>query len=259
MSYLLALLALLEATSSQHSSPTLLLHISTASTDLGTLESASLTVWPHNHSSPYLTPTSTPESIFLHTMSLSGPFLGLGGEAYVSLQGAGITHIIHNAWPVNFNLSLASFSSHVSGVRALVNFCASVAGRPRLYFVSSLSSVTSLSAQSQVPEEIIFDNSAPSHMGYGESKYVAERILHEANVKTGETIASTVLRVGQIAGPVGTSTGIWPMREWLPSLVISSKCVGALPETLGRMERVDWIPVNVLADVIHELMMDGFG
>ena len=194
---------------------------------------------------------------FLHVDSLAAPFLGLADEdTYAQIKDAGVTHIIHNAWPVNFNLSLASFSSHVAGVRSLVDFCASVSGQqPRLLFVSSLSSVTSLSMRSRVPEEIVFDASAPSHMGYGESKYVAERILHEASVKSEGAITGTVLRVGQIAGPVDRSTAVWPTREWLPSLVISSKTIGALPETLGRMERVDWIPVDVLADVIAELVV----
>ena len=192
---------------------------------------------------------------FLHTKALSAPFLGLSKDSYGSLQEAGITHIIHNAWPVNFNLSLASFSSHLAGVRALIEFCANMAGSTRFFFVSSLSSVTSLSARMRVPEEIVFDNSAPSHMGYGESKYVAERILREANIKHGDKTTCTVLRVGQIAGPVGASTGTWPLREWLPSLVVSSKCVGALPKTLGRMEKVDWIPVDLLADIMHELVI----
>ena len=200
---------------------------------------------------------------FYCTPSLGLPCLGLEDKAdYATLMEADVTHIIHNAWPVNFNLSLASFASHIAGIRALVEFCcqnsstASASSKtvqiPSLIFVSSLSSVTSLSSHTQVPEAIAFDTSAPAHTGYGESKYVAERVLNEASRRI-PILSTTVLRVGQIAGPV-RHDGTWPAREWLPSLVISSKAVGALPIDLGKMNDVDWVPVDLLADCISEIV-----
>ena len=99
---------------------------------------------------------------------------------------------------------------------------------PALTFVSSLSSVTSLASSTQVPESVVVDASAAAHTGYGESKYVAERILNEAS-KHIPGLSTTILRIGQIAGPVEHNS-IWPAREWLPSLIVSSKSIdGKIP------------------------------
>jgi thioester reductase-like protein/aryl carrier-like protein len=200
---------------------------------------------------------------FFHTSSLGLPRLGLDENGhYEQLLQANVTHIIHNAWPVNFNLSLSSFTSHLAGIRGLVDFCLE-SGRtlrltsaarymPTLIFVSSLSSVTTLSSWTQVPETVISDPYAPAHTGYGESKYVAERILDEANQQI-PNLRTTILRVGQIAGPV-THDATWPAREWLPSLIVSSKTIDALPSDLGKMNNVDWVPVDLLADSVSELL-----
>jgi thioester reductase-like protein len=61
---------------------------------------------------------------FFYTPSLGLPDLGLEDRSqYEHLLQANITQIIHNAWPVNFNLSLSSYTSHLAGVRALIEFC----------------------------------------------------------------------------------------------------------------------------------------
>jgi len=201
---------------------------------------------------------------FFQTPSLGLPKLGLDESHYELLLQANITHILHNAWPVNFNLSLSSFASHLSGVRRLVEFCyqcstfssfLKLIQMPALTFVSSLSSVTNLSGSSRVPESIVFDSSAPASSGYGESKYVAEHVLYEAS-KQIPGLSTTILRIGQIAGPIEHNS-IWPTREWLPSLIVSSKSIDALPSDLGRMTDVDWIPVDVLADCISEIILGG--
>lgn len=36
-------------------------------------------------------------------------------------------------------------------------------------------------------------------------------------------------------------------------IIASSKYLGVLPSTLGSMDRVDWIPVDILADIIVEM------
>jgi len=98
----------------------------------------------------------------------------------------------------------------------------------------------------------VSDSSAPARTGYGESKYTAERILNEASRQI-PGLSTTILRVGQIAGPV-RHAGTWPAREWLPSLVISSKAIDALPTDLGKMNDVDWVPADLLADCISEIV-----
>jgi thioester reductase-like protein len=190
---------------------------------------------------------------FLQTNNIGAPFFNLAEEVYESLLSE-VTHVIHNAWPVNFNLSVKSFEKvHIAGVRRLIDFSSESARGAKIYYVSSLSSVTSMSGR--VPEQIIQDNSAPARMGYGESKFISERLLDAASASSNGRIFSTVLRVGQIAGPVGKEQGVWNTQEWFPSILTSSNTLGVLPNTLGRMDRADWIPVNVLADIIVEIMV----
>lgn len=52
-------------------------------------------------------------------------------------------------------------------------------------------------------------------MGYGESKYVAERLLEIAAGEFG--VSAAICRVGQLAGPVKKG-GMWSKQEWLPSV-----------------------------------------
>lgn len=184
---------------------------------------------------------------FLHTAFLEAPQLGLMELSYDLLKNSRITHIIHSAWPVNFKMALGSFISHIAGLRALIDFCAQCSEHPKILFVSSLSSIKAISSKMSVPELIIADHSAPSTIGYGRSKYVAAHVLNHANQKSHGSIQTAILRVGQIAGPFKSSKAAWPEREWLPSLVISSQTVGALPDSLGRMENINWIPVDLLA------------
>ncbi len=192
---------------------------------------------------------------FFHSASLDAPQLGLSRQgSFDTLKEGAITHIIHNAWPVNFNMALASFESHIAGVRALIDFAAMVPEHPKFVFVSSLSSVSSLAARMTVPECMVRDATAPSPMGYGQSKYVAEQVLNNATEALDGTISTVILRIGQIAGPVLDVRAAWPEREWLPSLVISSKTLQALPSSLGHMGMIDWVPVDMLANGIGELL-----
>ena len=42
--------------------------------------------------------------------------------------------------------------------------------------------------------------------------------------------------------------------EWLPSLLASSAFEGVVPETLGPLNNVDWVPVDLVARIIVELL-----
>ena len=54
---------------------------------------------------------------------MSKPYLGLEPSTYkILLQH--VTHIIHNAWEVNFNLPFSKFTTQISGVRQLIDFSA---------------------------------------------------------------------------------------------------------------------------------------
>ena len=184
------------------------------------------------------------------TTDLSQAKLDLEPESYRTLQSS-VTCIVHNAWAVNFNHPLSSFEPQIKGVFNLVKLAASASHSPKILYVSSVSAVSSLPSAT-VPEEIIQDSLASAEMGYGESKYVAERILGYAARKL--SLRIDIARVGQIAGPI-LSAGEWNMNEWFPSLVRSSLYLGTIPTSLGpSQDRVDWIPIDVLAQIMMELI-----
>lgn len=194
---------------------------------------------------------------------LSKPLFGLPVDQYKALLRE-TTNVIHNAWQVDFNLSVDSFMIQIAVVRHLVDFSAHARFGPAIFFISSISAVAKWSATSstsglngkhtnsktQVPQEIFHDWRVSEPIGYGQSKLLAERILDAAAAQA--SVPTVVCRVGQVAGPT-TTKGFWPRQEWLPSLVASSKYLGCLPASLGPLERVDWIPVDELGRIIVEL------
>lgn len=78
-----------------------------------------------------------------------------------------------------------------------------------------------------IPEEPI-EAGASVASGYGESKWVAEKILLLAGSET--SLRPIVVRVGQVSGGLN---GCWNSSEWIPSIVQSAaltKCLPALDQ-----------------------------
>ncbi|KAG6896169.1 putative NRPS-like protein biosynthetic cluster, partial [Termitomyces sp. T32_za158] len=170
--------------------------------------------------------------------------LGLSDELYNEIRNS-VTIIIHNAWRLDFNLSLTSFEPNVRGVRRLIDLARSVP-HPELVRFMFTSSVASAQAWGQpevpFPEEIATDVAVAVGNGYGEGKYVSERIL----VKSGIQVAS--LRIGQVCG--GLPNGAWATSDWLPILVKSSIALGALPRATGF---VSWLPMHAVSKTILDI------
>jgi thioester reductase-like protein len=168
--------------------------------------------------------------------------------------------VIHNAWPVNFNLGLPAFRPQLAGMVNLFALAAGGGGRQqpmRVVFVSSVGAVSGrpLSA-GLAPEEVLEDLDTPLSNGYSRSKFIAELLCDAAARHLGLSVA--VLRVGQIAGSAGGSPGVpWNRTEWIPSLVLSSLLrLGCLPDSLGAsFSDVDWLPGDVLANAVCELAL----
>ncbi|KAL8811466.1 MAG: hypothetical protein Q9200_001786 [Gallowayella weberi] len=180
------------------------------------------------------------------------PQFGLDRSDYETLL-MDVTDIVHNAWEVNFNLPIESFEPHLSGVQQFVEFSLKSANRAHIFFISTLGTVSNYQAldqQTLVPEKPIEQWSSAEEAGYPQSKLVAERILLNASRAHG--VHATICRVGQIAGPTGRQ-GVWQEQEWLPSLVASAKYLRTIPRSLGPMDVVDWIPVNLVAKIVEEL------
>ena len=104
------------------------------------------------------------------------------------------------------------------------------------------------SEQQHIEETIFHDLNLCD--GYSQSKYVAEQMLEAYASSTG--LPAAVMRVGQISGPIRNG-GVWPAREWFPTMLRASRHIGALPTTLGQHNHVDWIPVDIISQILVEI------
>ncbi|KAJ8488944.1 hypothetical protein ONZ45_g13773 [Pleurotus djamor] len=163
-----------------------------------------------------------------------------------------VTHIIHIAWKVDFNLSFHSFESGIGGVRALVDLALSVPqGRPpaKVTFISSVGVFRNLPdslKEKPIPEVPLPDASIALGQGYSESKWLSEQILFAA-AKEYPSFKPVVIRLGQVAGG---PNGNWNTGDWVPAIVKSSVALGCLPEYKGICS---WIPLDLTARTVAEL------
>lgn len=198
-------------------------------------------------------PTDFPsDKVTFLTVDLSQPNFGLDSTIYSRLQ-SDVTDIIHNAWTVNYNLSLSAYQTQLSGLVNLISFAPTATATPSLLFVSSLGAIAGSSIDPR-PERIVPENSAPMLGGYGESKWLAERILEHTATKI-PSLKIKIARAGQLSGAAFKSGG-WNKSEWVPALVTSSYHLGAIPEALGFEElKLDWVPIDVLGDVLVDFVL----
>jgi thioester reductase-like protein len=157
--------------------------------------------------------------------------------------------VIHNAWPVNFNISVSSFEPHIRGVRHLIEFASAAEKRVTVVFMSSIGTVDGWMSSVRVPEPCIDELALPL-TGYGRSKLAASLILDAAADRYG--VPTAPVRVGQIAGPRGRR-GVWNRQEYLPGLIASSVYLGVLPQHLGAQEAVEWMPVEDMSELILDV------
>ncbi|KAH8204294.1 hypothetical protein TruAng_001580 [Truncatella angustata] len=193
------------------------------------------------------------DNVKFYTADLSRPYFGLAIKEYRILLRE-VTIVIHNAWQVDFNLNIDSFADHIGAVRRFIDFSTQSRYGAKITFVSSVSTLGGLlhnSAHGAPILERMFDDwDAPEPTGYGQSKFIAERLLDTAAREA--EVPAILLRVGQVASPT-TDARIWPKQEWLPSLIPSSRFLGELPQSIGKVSAIDWIPVNDLSHSIVEI------
>ncbi|PWY94539.1 NRPS-like enzyme [Aspergillus sclerotioniger CBS 115572] len=189
---------------------------------------------------------------FLHT-SFGKRHLGLKDDMYHRLLHS-VDMVIHNAWKVNFNHPVSSFEDpHIQSVRQFINFSLESRYNAHIAFISSISTVAawkSSADESTVPEIPMETVDSALEQGYGESKYIGERICIEASRRS--DVSTSVLRVGQIAGP-DSQLGLWNPHEWLPVLVKTSVSMRKIPRDLGSFV-VDWVAVDALARITLEIL-----
>lgn len=167
------------------------------------------------------------ESVELDLVRLFFIYISISVSDIVKIRSQ-VTHIIHTAWELNFNWKLEHFERfHIAGVRHLVDLAMSsrMPKSPRFIFLSSIGAVANV--PSPVLEVSFDDPSVAGDQGYGEAKFVAERIIDRA-CKSG--LRATILRGGQLSG--STTDGYWAPSEYIPSLFRVSKKLGCLPAQL---------------------------
>jgi len=173
------------------------------------------------------------------------PDLGLESVILNEIR-ASVTTIIHNAWTADLNLTLSSFESEVRATRHFIDLALSVTAPdpPQLIFNSSVSALQNWREPRAVPEASIDDPNVAVGNGYGESKWVAERLLVAAAEQHG--VPTTIWRVGQLAG--STRNGAWNTTDWVPIIAKSGQVMNALPSFPGG--NVSWLPTDSAAKAI---------
>ncbi|KIA75959.1 polyketide synthase [Aspergillus ustus] len=192
--------------------------------------------------------TSEQRKLVVLEADTSRPQLGLTPEQYSFLR-SNITHIIHNAWPMNGIKPLSSFEGQFRVIRNLIDLARdsveAESGRIRFQFVSSLGTVNGGGALEEPTRiERVMAN------GYNEAKFVCERVIQETLQRYPDLFQATIVRLGQITG--SRETGYWNTSEHFPAIVKSSQTIGVFPTLGGAM---GWTPVDVAAQVMAELLI----
>ncbi|KAJ6457233.1 acetyl-CoA synthetase-like protein [Mycena sanguinolenta] len=168
--------------------------------------------------------------------------LGLPYEMWTELRDT-TTVIIHNAWTLDFNKTLSSFEPHIKGTRNLIDLArqSPIASGVRFLFTSSISSAQNWDPKrGPFPEELQLDASVAIGNGYGESKYVSERILAASGVE------ATSFRIGQVCG--SASNGAWSTTDWVPAMVKSSMTLRHFPSDPSGF--IAWISPEAVSRTI---------
>ncbi|KAH0388306.1 acetyl-CoA synthetase-like protein, partial [Aureobasidium melanogenum] len=179
---------------------------------------------------------------------LSKTDLGLGEESLQKLKSQ-LTHVIHSAWAVNFNLGVRSFENqHIKGAYNLIQLCLSTrTPKPaKFFFCSSVSSAANTPLDQRVRESQVPRLEFAQGTGYGRSKLVTEHIVHNAMQNTG--MYARVLRLGQIAGD--SQRGNWNTTEAIALMIQTATTIKALPT---HNEELSWLPVDLAASIVVEL------
>ena len=201
-----------------------------------------------------------PEKVGFIQADLTKPQFALSDKDYQILKSE-TTCIIHNAYPVNFLLSLRSFEPQIQALVNVLTLAAHGQRLPSTLFVSSISAATRAVGERSsylVPEQVIHAEEAIGELpkqGYAVSKYICERLVEAFTTHSRGQRKALVLRVGQICGPI-SGTGVWNQLEWFPSLILSSKTMGLLPSSFSGHHQIDWIPVDKVAQITVETCVD---
>ncbi|KAK5628286.1 hypothetical protein RRF57_004001 [Xylaria bambusicola] len=185
------------------------------------------------------------------------PDCGLDPEPYQNICRR-VTHVVHNAWPMDFNRTLASFGDQFKVLRNLLQLCldASVMSsrRTRFVFHSSIAVVAKYGLitgdPGPVAETSIDDAKIPISMGYAQAKWVCERIIQNVAEAQHHNLDASIIRIGQIVG--STKRGAWSTTEHIPAILKTAQSLGKFPDIQGN---ASWLPVDTAAAVLSDILL----
>ncbi|KAH8799818.1 putative polyketide synthase [Xylogone sp. PMI_703] len=187
----------------------------------------------------------------------SKPLLGLSEDKYEVLL-ARVSHIIHNAWPMSGKLPLQGFKLQFEVMRNFINLAAQISSRRPKGFKVGFQLVSSIATvgyyplrtgNAHIPEErMTIESVLPN--GYGDAKFVCERMLDETLLKHPDKFRTMSVRLGQVAG--SSKSGYWNHMEHFSFLVKSSQTLKALPDFDGVLS---WTPVDLVAASLGDLVV----
>ncbi|KAJ7619690.1 hypothetical protein FB45DRAFT_931421 [Roridomyces roridus] len=190
------------------------------------------------------------EKLVLVVGDLEREDLGLADESINELSNS-VSHIIHNAWTVDFYAQLAEFQPHIVGTEHLLRFATRCSSPASFSFISTVGTTRNASSNiSSFPETILPDPSIAVQDGYCESKWISERYVQIFAEKG--YLNTNVIRVGMLAG---SASGVWETTQWPAILVRSGREIGCLPAAGGDCDSADvsWLSLPVAATAIVEM------
>ena len=175
---------------------------------------------------------------------LGEPLLGMTGETFDSLARE-VDVVIHAGAVVNLVYPYGALApANVGGTREVLRL-ACLHGTKPLHYVSTNGIFP---AGHGLCEEDVDIDTLPDALedGYGQSKWVAERLVWEA---AGRGLPVYVYRPGNISGH--SVTGASNPRDFLGALIAESLRIGRTPEIEGW--RMEMTPVDFVAEAICHL------
>lgn len=192
----------------------------------------------------------------------SQPQLGLDSDQYGQLV-AQVTHIIHNAFPVNGLLPLDQIEPQFAVMRNLVDLAAAISANRKATrkddFKCTFQLLSSLSAVSKYPfkpgddrrvPEAYMDIDCALPNGYGGAKVICERILNDTLGRHPDRFRAMTVRLGQVSG--SKKTGYWNHVEVLAFLFKSAQTLRAFPAVEGTLT---WLPLEEASTSLAELLL----
>lgn len=179
------------------------------------------------------------------TLGQADTALGLGAQQLATLARATVTHVVHMAWPMDFNRTLTSFRPHIRALKSLVQLArASHAPQTppvRLLFTSSIAVLRNHDPGHNAQEGVVPETTAgvgplrTAEIGYAEAKWVCEKLLARVAGSGGQQAAADIetmtVRIGQLSGP--ERHGVWKTEEHIPALLKASQTISAFPRLEG--------------------------